>query len=403
MITSITSGMLGTVAGSGEPGYSGDGASALNACLNEPKGIALDSEGNLYIADSENHVIRKVEVKSGVITTVAGCLVSEGMTQSSSSPDSGGFPYSESMDPLADTDSPVMSSYATNSDISGMVRYVAGQAVGGTRFGGDGGPADQAFLNFPSAIVVDGKGVLYIADTLNHRIRRVDPRSKVITTIAGTGQGKFGGDGGLATEAQLHEPVALVLFEDRLLYIADQSNNRVRMVDLSTNQISTAAGNGEAGYTGDGGAAHETGISGPSGLALDTEGNLYISDTFNGRVRKVDRASGVLETIAGDGGEFRLELGVNEGSLSLSRPYDIALDSENSLFVTDSDNHLIRKFQLDTGVVSRVAGNGTAQFDGEGVPPDQTSLNYPFGVVVDSRGCIYIADTFNHRIRAIPV
>ena len=197
MISSISTGTLGTVAGSGESGYSGDGASALKASLNEPKGIALDSEGNLYIADSENHVIRKVEVKSGVITTVAGCVVSEGTSQSSSSSDSGGFPYSESMDPLADTDSPVMSSYATNSDISGMVRYVAGKAVGGTRFGGDGGPADQAFLNFPSAIVVDGNGVLYIADTLNHRVRRVDPQSSIITTIAGTGQGKFGGDGGL--------------------------------------------------------------------------------------------------------------------------------------------------------------------------------------------------------------
>ncbi len=403
MISSISAGTLGTVAGSGESGYSGDGASALKASLNEPKGIALDSEGNLYIADSENHVIRKVEVKSGVITTVAGCVVSEGTSQSSSSSDSGGFPYSESMDPLADTDSPVMSSYATNSDISGMVRYVAGKAVGGTRFGGDGGPADQAFLNFPSAIVVDGNGVLYIADTLNHRVRRVDPQSSIITTIAGTGQGKFGGDGGPATAAHLHEPAALAILEDRLLYIADQSNNRVRVVDLSTNMISTAAGNGEAGYTGDGGAAHETGISGPSGLALDTTGNLYIADTFNGRVRKVDRASGILETVAGDGGEFRLELGANEGSISLSRPYDIAVDSANNLFVTDSDNHLIRKFHMETGVVSRVAGNGAAQFTGEGVAPDQSSLNFPFGVVVDSRGCLYIADTFNHRIRAIPV
>jgi len=107
--------------------------------------------------------------------------------------------------------------------------------------------------------------------------------------------------------------------------------------------------------------------------------------------------------VAGDGGEFRLELGANEGSISLSRPYDIAVDSANNLFVTDSDNHLIRKFHMETGVVSRVAGNGAAQFTGEGVAPDQSSLNFPFGVVVDSRGCLYIADTFNHRIRAIPV
>ena len=402
MNSSIPTGTLGTVAGSGEPGYSGDGSTAQTACLNEPKGIALDREGNLFIADSENHVIRRVDAQSGIITTVAGC----GGGQSGNVPPSQEVsqPFDAgSLDPLADTDSPVMSSYSTNSDISGMVRYVGGQSSGATRFGGDGGLANQAFLNFPSALVLDSQGVLYIADTWNHRIRRVDPHTKVISTVVGTGHGKFSGDGGSARSATLNEPVALAIWNDTLLYIADQSNNRVRMVDLSTGIMSTVAGNGEAGYTGDGGLATETGISGPSGLALDAEGNLYISDTFNGRVRKVEKTSGSIETFVGDGGEFRLELGVNEHSMSLSRPYDIALDTQANLFITDSDNHLIRKFQQEAGLVSRVAGNGTAQFGGEGVAPDQTSLNFPFGVAVDSGGRIYIADTFNHRIRMIAV
>ena len=152
-----------------------------------------------------------------------------------------------------------------------------------TRFSGDGGPAEQALLNFPTAVVVDRAGHLYIADTMNHRVRRVDAETGVITTVAGLGQPRCFGDGGLAVEAGLNEPAALAVSDEGVLYIADQSNNRVRAVDLTTGVIRTVAGTGTAAYNGDGVAATETGLAGPSGLALASDGTLYIADSFNGQ------------------------------------------------------------------------------------------------------------------------
>lgn len=400
---SIATGTLGTIAGCGEAGYAGDRGPAHLAHLNEPKNIALDRQGNLYIADSENHVIRKVDCRSGVITTVAGMIVTGGaedpFTPALQAADGG----PDSDDPLADGSGGSSPAYSSTSDISGMVRYVIGQTRGSKRFAGDGSRADRALLNFPSAVAVDSRGVLYIADTWNHRIRRVDPETGLIDTIAGTGQARYAGDNGPATAAALNEPVALALDRDRLLFVADQSNNRVRQVDLETGIITTVAGNGEPGYTGDRTAAVASGLSGPSGLALDAVGNLYIADTFSGRIRKVDRQTGIIDTVLGDGSEFRFESGVNESSKSLSRPYGIAVDAQGSLVITDSDNHLLRKLDCTTGMVSLVAGTGEARFDGDGQAPECSSLNFPFGVAVDVRGGIYIADTFNHRIRMIAV
>ncbi|MDA2912171.1 hypothetical protein MYX04_14725, partial [Nitrospiraceae bacterium AH_259_D15_M11_P09] len=150
---------------------------------------------------------------------------------------------------------------------------------------GDGGPATRSTLNFPSAVAVDQTGNLYIADMMNHRIRKVDAMTGIITTLAGTGQHRCSGDGGPAVSATLNEPAAVVVDDKGHLYIADQSNNRVRMVDLHTGMITTVAGSGQAGYTGDGMPASQAGLSGPSGLALGVDGMLYVADTFNGRIR----------------------------------------------------------------------------------------------------------------------
>ncbi len=397
MITAtIQRGTIATIAGNGEPGHAGDNGSAVEACLNEPKSLALDGKGNLYIADAENHVIRRVDLASGLITTVAG-RPEKG--NGASGPARSHAP-AEDEDPFADPSTSKSEKFVQLADLSGTVRYVVGAGKAG-RFGGDGGPATQAMLNFPGAVAADRQGNLYIADTMNHRIRKVDTATGVIATIAGTGQHRSSGDGGPATAAALNEPAALAVDDRGNLYIADQSNNRVRKVDLNTGTITTVAGTGETGYTGDGMPATEAGLSGPSGLAIGPDGALYIADTFSGRIRRIDPATGLISTVAGDGGEYRFSGLPNEFSTSLSRPYGIALDGAGNLLITDSDSHLLRRWDRKKKIITRMAGSGQAQFGGDGGDPLNGSLNYPFGVVVDGAGNVYIADTFNHRIRMI--
>jgi sugar lactone lactonase YvrE len=256
-------------------------------------------------------------------------------------------------------------------------------------------------LNFPTAVVVDRRGHLYIADTLNHRVRRVDAETGVITTVAGLGRPRFFGDGGLAVEAGLSEPAALALSDDGVLYIADQSNNRVRAVDLATGVIRTVAGTGKAGYNGDGMIATETCLAGPSGLALASDGTLFIADSFNGRIRAVDPVTGLIRTVVGDGGEYRYQGPDEPSSCSLSRPSGMTLDEEGNLYVTDSDNHLVRRWNRMTGRIERIAGVGVAAYGGDGGAALEAGLSYPFGVVMGRTGHVLVADTFNHRIREI--
>jgi DNA-binding beta-propeller fold protein YncE len=205
----------------------------------------------------------------------------------------------------------------------------------------------------------------------------------------------------LAIEAGLNEPAALAMSDEGVLYIADQNNHRVRAVDLSTGVISTVAGTGTAAYNGDGVAATETGLAGPSGLALASDGTLFIADSFNGRVRAVDPVTGIIRTVVGDGGEYRYQGPDELPSISLSRPSGIALDEEGNLYVTDSDNHLVRRWDRMTGRIERVAGVGVAGYGGDEESSLDAGLSYPFGIVVDRAGHVLVADTFNHRIREI--
>ena len=304
-------------------------------------------------------------------------------------------------DPFAETGRVNLHAVTQQTDLSGTVRYIATGTAPATRFSGDGGPADHALLNFPTAVVVDRAGHLYIADTLNHRVRRVDAATGMITTVAGLGRPRCSGDGGLAVEAGLNEPAALALSDGGILYIADQSNNRVRAVDLATGVIRTVAGTGMAVYNGDGAAATETGLAGPSGLALASDGTLFIADSFNGRIRAVDPVTGLIRTVVGDGGEYRYQGPDEPPSSSLSRPSGIALDEEGNLYVTDSDNHLVRRWDRITGRIERIAGVGVADYGGDGGAALEAGLSYPFGIVLDRAGHVLVADTFNHRIREI--
>jgi DNA-binding beta-propeller fold protein YncE len=402
MIRQGRSGQIVTVAGTGEPGYGGDGLLGTAAALNEPKNVCFDAEGNLLIADSENHVIRRLMHASGVIETVAGCVGTQRSGEKMPTVPVPNDLVEKEADPLADVEDMPGRAYSQTPDLSGTVRYIVGQGIGKDRFAGDGGLATCALLNFPSAVAVDSWGTIFIADTWNHRVRRVDPKTGIIQTVAGTGQSKWTGDGAPGGSSSLNEPVALVLDGTRL-YIADQSNNRIRMLDLESGVITTVAGTGDSGYTGDGMPAVESALAGPSGLALDQEGNLYIADTFNGRIRMIDRCTGFISTVAGNGAEFRYERGVNEPSHALARPYGIAMTPQGHVLITDSDHHLIRKWDARKKEMALVAGNGQSTWAGDGNPASESSLSFPFGVAVDGLGNIAIADTFNHRIRYIPV
>ena len=396
MRTDLKVGLIKTIAGTGDSGWSDDGAMALVACLNEPKSLTLDAEGNLFIADSENHVVRKIDMKTQCIKTVAGRVqgVESGAKPVSPAPVAEGGDD----DPFAESGTVHSHAFTQQTDLSGTVRYVVTGTASATRFSGDGGPADHALLNFPTAVAVDRAGHLYIADTLNHRVRRVDAVTGVITTVAGLGQPRCFGDGGLAVEAGLNEPAALAVSDGGVLYIADQSNNRVRAVDLSTGVICTVAGTGTAAYNGDGVAATETGLAGPGGLALASDGTLFIADSFNGRIRAVDPVTGLIRTVVGDGGEYRYQGPDEPPSSSLSRPSGIALDEEGNLYVTDSDNHLVRRWDRITGRIERIAGVGAAHNGGDEGAALEASLSYPFGIVMDRAGHLLVADTFNHRI-----
>ena len=389
--------IIRTVAGTGDPGYAGDGGPSDRACLNEPKGVAVDAQGNMLIADSENHVIRRVDRATGLISTVAGVADIESLVEDVRRDEDAPSPIGE--DPFAEM-SPALQNYGQQADLSGTVRYVTTGMVVRDRFSGDGGPATNARLNFPTAVAVDEQGNLYIADTMNHRVRVVDNRTGIMTTLAGTGQPRYGGDDGPAVSAGLNEPAALVLDGKGTLYVADQSNNRVRAIDLRTRRIRTVVGTGSATYNGDGIPATDAAVAGPSGLACADDGTLFIADTFNGRIRAVDPGTGLIQTVAGDGSQYRYEGEGEPPSTSLSRPSGIAAGRDGDLFLTDSDNHLVRRCDRRTGMCERVAGVGTTDFGGDGGAAVKASLNYPFGITANGQGLV-VADTFNHRVRTI--
>lgn len=395
----LKNGTIHTVAGTGESGWSGDDGDAASADLNEPKGVAVDAAGNVFIADSENHLIRRVDKGTGHISRVAGHTptVETRPGAALAMPSAG----EQEDDPLGDAGANPSNAFAQQTDLSGTVRYVVNGSAVAKRFEGDGGPAVRALLNFPTAVAVDQAGHLYLADTMNHRVRLVDAVTGVITTLAGIGAPRFSGDDGPANEAGLNEPSALVVSGRGLLYIADQSNNRVRTVDLATGTIRTVAGTGAATYSGDGMLATESSLSGPSGLALGLDGILYIADTFNGRIRAVDPITGLISTVVGDGGEYRYQGPAEPPSPSLSRPSGLAVDASGSLYIADSDNHLIRRWDRHSRALTRLAGVGQATFGGDGGSALEAGVSYPFGLAIDRTGRLLIADTFNHRIREI--
>ena len=278
---------------------------------------------------------------------------------------------------------------------NGFIITVAGN--GSAAYAGDGGPATNASLHLPMGVAFDGVGNLYIADTYNSRLRQVNPNG-FINTVAGNGAKTFAGDGGAATSASLNSPTGVALDAFGNLYIADKSNQRIREVGAN-GRITTVAGYGNAGYSGDGGPATNASLNNPVGVVVDASGNLYIADQFNNRIRRVG-TNGIITSVAGNGTKTFAGDGGAATNASLAYPTGVALDPLGNLYIADSNNQRIRQVATN-GLITTVAGNGLAACAGDGGAATNASLNDPYGVALDAFGNLYVADNNNQRIREV--
>jgi len=481
VIRKITKGTITAFAGTGATyangygGYSGDGGPATSAQLFWPQGVAVDSSGNVYIADFGNYRVRKVS--GGVITTVAGTGASDYGGDGGPATDAGITPCAVAVDAngdlyIADEASVirkvaggVISTFAGNgqngysgdngpatsaeltapngvavdangdvyiADGAGVVRKVANGTIttlaGTGQFGysGDGGPAVKAQLGAPTGVAVDSSGNVYIAQL--NGLRKV--ADGIITTAAGNGTASYAGDNGPATNAELNHPAGVGVDLDGNIYIGDMEDNVIR--EVSNGTITTVAGNGTEGYAGDGHAAAAANLNcptrvildanadlyiadstnavirkvthgiitefkGPAGVAVDGAGNLYIADYGNNCIRKV--TNGIITTVAGDGTRGYSGDGGPAEVAQLSGPAAVAVDTKGNVYIADSGNHVIR--MLSNGIITTIAGTGKPGFSGDNGPAVEASLNQPSDVAVDSSGNLYIADTGNNRVRML--
>lgn len=281
---------------------------------------------------------------------------------------------------------------------SGIITTIAGSGEKG--YAGDGGPAVAAALNEPYGVVIDGGGNLYIADRLNRRVRKIDAGG-VITTLAGTGEAAYSGDGGPAAEAGLAEPNGLAFGPgETRLYITDVADNRVRVVDLASGAIATFAGTGAAEHSGDGGPATAAGTFGARAVKVGRDGTVYILERQGSSLRAVDPASGIITTIAGTTARGYAGDGGPALAAVFDAPKEMAIDRDGSLIIVDTENHAIRRIDHRTGIVTNLAG-GRQGPGGDGGPAELAGLDRPHGAVVGPDGAVYIGDTNNHRVRKV--
>ena len=432
-------GVLTRIAGNSRAGYAGDGGPAIDAQIAWPNSVAVDPPGNIYITD--NYRVRMIST-AGVITTVAG------NGEAGFSGDGGsalaaqiGSPDAIAVDGQGNI---YLADYfhgIRRISANGTIATIAGTGVPG--YSGDGGPAINAQLNGPESLAVDPSGNLYIADSSNYRVRKITPDG-IIITIAGTGAEGDSGDGGPATAAQIDRPDAIAFDRNGNLYIAASSNFRVRKIspagvittvyagdpgpgsegvaigfgadsagnvylsDVSRYRIRrisedgtviVAAGNGILSFSGDGGLAVEAQLFGSQGIALDSAGNLYVADGYNSRVRRISPA-GVIATVAGNGTYGYAGDGGPATQAEFYDPWAVAVDRSGNLYIADAIINRIRKVSTD-GIVTTVAGVGTAGFSGDGGPATASQLDAPTALAVDSTGALYIADAVNHRVRKV--
>jgi streptogramin lyase len=334
-----------SVVGTGTPGYAGDGGPATQARLRDPFDVVLDRAGNIFFSDTSNHCVRRVDGRTGAITTVAGC--------------------------------------------------------GRKGYSGDGGPATQATINEPYGLALDADGNLFIVDRLNACVRRVDAKSGNIRTVAGTGKPGFSGDGGPGAKAELREPNGIALDGHGKLYIADVRDQRVRVLDLRSGVITTFCGTGKKEHSGDGGPYQQASLFGPRAVAVGPDGDAYVCEREGNSVRRVSFKSGRIERFAGTGTKGYSGDGGPARDATFNGPKEMKVDAAGNVFVVDTENHAIRRIDATTGIVTTVAGTGQLGGAGDGGPATQAMLNRPHGVAVEPDGTLYVGDTLNHRVRRV--
>lgn len=333
--------VVSDLAGDGRPATACDGGPAASASLNNPFGIVRGPDGALYTCEYDGQVIRRIDAV-GNLTTVAGS--------------------------------------------------------GRKGAGGDGGPALAAEFNQPHEIRFDRDGNLFVADMQNHRIRRVDARTRVITTVVGTGVPGFSGDGGPATRAQLKQPHSIQFDPQGRLYICDIGNHRIRRLDPGTGVITTFAGNGERGPTPDGGEFAKVPLNGPRTLDFDRDGRLWLALREGNQVFRLDPVAGTIRHMAGTGAKGFSGNGGPAREATLSGPKGLAVGPDGRVFLADTESHSIRMLDPEKGTIELVAGTGV-KGDGPVGPGGGCRLARPHGVFVDADGRVYIGDSENHRLR----
>jgi uncharacterized protein (TIGR03437 family) len=386
-----TDGNISTIAGTGKAGYTGDNGPATQAQVNDVESLAFDSAGNLYLADFGNNVVRMIDTK-GNITTVAGNGTSgppsTGVANKVPLHSPGGvFVDSSNNIYISDTNNYVIRKVDPQKNITTFA------GTGRQGFGGDGGPASGANFNATFGLTGDSKGNLFIADRDNHRVRQINAAG-TISSFAGNSNFQVVPNLTPAVNAYLNQPFGVSVDVNKIVYIADTFNNRIRTISPS-GLIFTFAGNGSSAFSGDGGPAIEASLSGPSSITPDNAGNFYIADTDNNRVRKVS-SSGIITTVAGNGTAGYSGDGGLAVNAALHSPQQVAVDSSGNLYISDLGNLRIRKVTSD-GRISTIAGSGLVGFGGDGGPAQLASFNGVYGIAVAS-GKLYVADG---HVRAI--
>lgn len=334
-----------TIAGCGTDEYSGDGGPALKAGLGQPFGLEIGPDGMLYFCEFSNHVIRRLDLKTQTLSTVAG----------------------------------------------------TGRKKG---YAGDGGPAMSALMNEPHELRFDSVGNLYISDMGSQAIRRWDAKTQTISTVAGTGQAGFGGDGGPASKALLDLPIAVALDSDKGLFICDIKNHRIRQVDLSSGLISTFAGTGERKAIRDGQPLAGASLNGPRSIALTSKGDLVVVLREGNAIYRIDRAQKTLHHVAGTGKQGYSGDGGDARQAQLAGPKGIAVDRNGNILLCDTENHVVRQIDAATGKIQTLIGDGRSG-DGPDGDPLKCRLNRPHGIFIDREGTIYVGDSSNHKVRRL--
>ena len=334
-----------TIAGTGQDGYMGDGGLAAKARVGGPFGVTIGPDGALYVCEITSHVVRRIDLQSGTISTVAGC--------------------------------------------------------GRKGYAGDGGPATEALLNEPYEVRFDREGNMYFVEMRNHVVRRVDARTGTISTIAGTGHEGFSGDAGPAVHARLKAPHSIALDDARNLYICDIGNHRIRRVDLQRGTISTFSGTGERKPTPDGAAVSGAALNGPRTLDFDPHTrNLLLALREGNAVYRIDLATSTLHHLAGTGKQGYAGDGGDAKQALLAGPKGIAVGPGGDVYLADTESHTIRVIRRETGIIETLVGDGHAG-DGPDGEAGRCRLDRPHGVYVDSQGNVYIGDSSNHRVRRL--